>query len=209
MKAPQALTDEEKKERRREQRREWKRRNPDKVRAQRERERAKPDYMARKHAAQSKYMKKYRLRPEVRARYPAQNKARWARIKANPEALEKERARWRRNYGAGDRGWKFTGEALQAALNRNDLYAAVRACVPSYYPRHTRDDIISMIVLAVLEGEFPAANIAVHAKRFIAAYYRESDFHRTVSIDATIPGTDGLRLIDVIAAEPTSWEARA
>jgi len=96
---------------------------------------------------------------------------------------------------------------LASALRQNDLFLSASKAVPTRYPQDVRDDIVSMIVLAVLEDEFPAAEIPLHAKKFISAYYRASDFHRTTSIDATIPGTDGLRLIDVIAAEPaTSFE---
>lgn len=201
-------------EKEREMRRRWRENNPDKVKAARAREKAKPDYRERKHAAQEKwrkapenrerylgYYREYHGRPEIVSRERARSKARWQKTKNDPVLLAQNRQRWKKYYANKNPERSYhTGEALQAALNKNDLYATARASVPSYYPRHTRDDIISSIVLAVLEGDFTLAEIPNYAKKFISAYYKEADYYRTRSIDATIPGTDGLRLIDVLAA---------
>lgn len=112
---------------------------------------------------------------------------------------------YQRTYRAALRGGATPraamGEALNAALGQNTLYAAALAAVPTSLPRHVRDDVISSIVLAVLEGEFTQADIAKNAKRFVSAHYRDSEFHSLQSLDAIIPGTEKTRLGDTIRAD--------
>lgn len=97
-----------------------------------------------------------RLRAENREHYLAYNRA--------YDALR--RARRTRDRVA------IIGEALQQALGKNTLYAAALAAVPANFPRHTREDIVSSLVLAVLEGEISETEIASHAKAHISAHYR-------------------------------------
>lgn len=89
-------------------------------------------------------------------------------------------------------------EAARAALGKNPLYAAAAAVVPGHYARHTRDDLISMICLAVLEGETTLEQIAADAKGIATRYWREfGQFTKMVSLDTLIPGTD-IRMIDTL-----------
>lgn len=137
-------------------------------------------------------------------------------------AMERARARWvaknrdrvlayYREYNAHRRAGRTAGEALADTLgmhlSQNAIYAAASAAVHRGMPPDVRDDILSMIVLAVLEGEFPVEEIAAQAKKFISAHYRQFSKFSTVSIDAVVPGTDNLRLIDTLAADDDQlWE---
>lgn len=92
------------------------------------------------------------------------------------------------------------GEILKTALLQNDLYAEASRQVPAGLPSFIRDDIISDIVIAVLDGEISAADIALKAKGIIKAYWRQFSDQRLVSLDDTVPGTD-LKRIDRISNE--------
>lgn len=137
--------------------------------------------------------------PEWQARDDEKRKARLA----TPEGRERARAahrRWKAKNKIGGQTTAVIGEALQAALGKNTLYASAKAAVPSSYPPYIRDDIISAIVLAVLEGEISEQAIKANAKRFEAAYWRERDLIGTLSLDAPIPGYDSMTYLDRLTA---------
>lgn len=162
-------------ERMREQNRKWRENNRDKVRESKRKHYANPINRAKRDADQLAW--KQRRRDHVNA----YNRAYEARRRAKPAPR--------------------LGEVFGAALAANALYATVSAVIPRGMPRHVRDDVISSIVLAVLEGELSQDDIRANAKRYITAYYREYDQFRCVSLDALIPGTDNLRYADILAAE--------
>lgn len=132
--------------------------------------------------------------PENRARYRAYGKA--------YDAARRKAKRDGKNVSIST-----IGEALQTALGKNTLFTAAKAAVPKYLDRHAREDIISSIVLAVLEGEIDEADIPAKAGGYITAYNRGSNHYNTVSIDAVIPGTAKLRLVDTLAAPEPYMEA--
>lgn len=90
------------------------------------------------------------------------------------------------------------GEIFTAQLMGDALYSAVFAVVPRYYPRDVRDDIIMEIIVAVLEGRETVASASRKIGSFAPSQYK--DHFKTVSLDAVIPGTQNLRLIDTISA---------
>lgn len=61
--------------------------------------------------------------------------------------------------------------------------------------------MISEMVVAVLEGSLSAIDIPRAARRFISAHFKSREWRSILSLDAVVPGTDRVRLIDTIAAE--------
>lgn len=106
-------------------------------------------------------------RVKNRERLSAYNKARWAKLKAGKSVQV------------------AIGEALNEALGKNHLYHNAQNAVSSRLPPHVRDDVISEIILAVLEGDLAEADISKHAGKFLAAHYK---MHPTkfgpISLDA-------------------------
>lgn len=142
--------------------REWKRLNRDRVNATRKRWRdANPD--------------------KTRAW-----RQRW--MAAHPEAYQ----RWRAVYNARRRvahggGSPALGERLEASLAAVPCYAAAKAAVPAGLPRDVRMDVVSTIVLAVLEGELAEVDIPAKAPLYVRAYWRDNP--RPLSLDAPMPIT--------------------
>jgi hypothetical protein len=89
-------------------------------------------------------------------------------------------------------------ELHHKSLKANALYAAADAAVSRSLPAHIRADVISQMVLDVLEGWLDLANLKTFAKDYVRKLDRESGRWNTVSLDAPIPGTDDLRLIDTL-----------
>ena len=88
--------------------------------------------------------------------------------------------------------------ALQNGLWQNGVYIAVERLVPKYLPADIRDDMVMEIIVAILEGAHTVETARKALWTFAPPHYR--DRFKQVSIDATISGTEGLRLIDVLAA---------
>ncbi|MAY30742.1 MAG: hypothetical protein CL627_16345 [Aurantimonas sp.] len=93
----------------------------------------------------------------------------------------------------------------QRRLNRtgvttDPIYAAAEKAVPRTYPKEVRDDVISSIFLAVIEGEINARDIPTKAKQFVSAYWRGRPEFHALSFDAPVGDSGGrLTLHDVIA----------
>lgn len=95
------------------------------------------------------------------------------------------------------------GEGLRRSLSFNGAWAAADRAVSKALPRHVRDDVISDMVVAHLAGELELDAITTAAgAQFVRAHYRQFGSLKTVSLDAPIPGTDGLRLLDTLEATP-------
>jgi hypothetical protein len=146
-----------------------------------------PQFLAAKSAAARRYREKNRerLREYDRRYWLTVRKARRAAAAKVYPAFEEMRVR---------------------ELMRIDIYAAARAALPKGLPDFVRDDVITEIVLAHLEGRLALADVPTRAPDFLRAYRRDFDQWKIVSLDAPIPGTD-LRYIDRLAA-PTA-EAHA
>jgi hypothetical protein len=93
----------------------------------------------------------------------------------------RERARKQRNYAEQ--------LARKQANDGKFLFAAANAVVPKSYPAHVRDDVISEIVIAVLEDKITVKDIGKEAPGFMRAYWREYSHYGRVSLDAVIPGS--------------------
>lgn len=166
-----------------------------------------PDRKAR-HA---EYMRQYRkenperyraYRKKWRENNPEKVRA-YARywIKMNPDKVRAYKQRYKEKRQTISAHYPAFGELRLRELLKIEIYAAARKALPDGLPAFVRDEIIADIILAHLEGRLPVADVAAKAKQFVTAYYRMFDQWKTISLDAPVPGTDGLRLGDTIAAE--------
>lgn len=99
--------------------------------------------------------------------------------------------------------WQTRTDQRRRAAERQgaDMLKHIAALIPAAFPREMRDDILQDVALAVIEGgasmgEMPAA-ISAAIKRYRKLHPGKFG---PISLDAPIAGTDGLRLIDVLAA---------
>jgi|GEM_PF-6235689 len=162
----------------RESRRLWREKNPEKVRE-----------MDRKGGA------RYRANNPEKVR---ERKRRW--YERNLEHVREYKRQYRAKQARIRASLALSGENLKAALLQNELYAEASRHVPAGLPDFIRDDIVSDIVIAVLDGEFAVTDIARKAKAIMAAYWRQFGDRRLVSLDAELTGTD-FRRIDTISNE--------
>lgn len=85
-----------------------------------------------------------------------------------------------------------------------ELIDAVNAVVPKTFADHQRADICQDLLLAILEGESTIADLKNGTAAAIKRYYKlHPGKFGPVSLDAPIPGTDGMKLIDTIADPAT------
>ncbi|MEW9304528.1 hypothetical protein [Labrys neptuniae] len=97
------------------------------------------------------------------------------------------------------------GVAFMEALHSNTLYAAVAAIVHRRLPAFVRDDVISSIVLDVLDGKLSREELdSKTARRYVSAYNREFETYAIRSLDEDLG--DGFRLLDTLASEDLSPE---
>jgi len=177
----------------RERRRLWREKNPEKVRE-----------MNRRGGARYRANNPEKAR-EVRRRWREKNLEHIREYKRLYRADNREKTlEYKRLYRAKQARIKASlapsGESLKTALLQNELYAEASRHVPARLPDFIRDDIVSDIVIAVLDGEFAVTDIALKATAVMAAYWRQFGDQRLVSLDAELTGTD-FRRIDTISNE--------
>lgn len=199
--------------------RRWRARNPhrlltpeqlaqEKARQQRYREKMTPEQRAKNNASKRKY--DANLSPEKRRRWLEQKDA-WRirnpeRVRAYREAWIAKNPDWRDKLkAASKKSMASIGEALELQLGKNTLYAAAAAAVTRRLPRDVRQDIVSAIVLAVLEGEIEESEIPRQAPRFINLHYRAFSKFGFVSLDMPVPGTDNMRWHEILPSPETQW----
>lgn len=91
-------------------------------------------------------------------------------------------------------------EAVRGSVPYLDgLWARANAAVPSWMDDHARDDIISSMVMMVMEGE--AATMPEAFKRARADYNRMMGTFTERSLDAPMGGDGDFTLLDVLASE--------
>lgn len=198
--------EEAKRERQRQQARErarrWRERNPEKVReAQRRwREANRESVNELNRGWRADNPEKYR---DAQARWRKANRARlaayfrkWAR--ENPEANRERKRRYRERVRAIRRHWPAMGELRKAALLANDVYAAVHHAVPAELPAWLRDDVISEVVLSILEGSAAIENAAAGAKAALRRHRNELYRNLSLNQPAFEGGPDR---IDLLRAE--------
>lgn len=210
---------EEYREKQRQMKRRRKLNNPEKVKAERAREgvsrRARKGDQLREQRRIQNMTPERRDAERRRGRERYKNTPRqvlretWrARYHATPTAVLREKQREKYRKWKLKRGHQYSfgtqpaiGELLRAALWQNDLHRAASAAVPDTLPPDIRDDVISEMVVAVLEGSLSAIDVPRAARRFISDHFRSREWRSILSLDAVVPGTDRVRLIDTIAAE--------
>ncbi|AHE55883.1 hypothetical protein [Sphingomonas sanxanigenens] len=94
-----------------------------------------------------------------------------------------------------------------AIAQRDPIYGMIWRAVPRSVDPMLREDIMSDIYLGIREGRLHPCEIATMAKVYISAGYAAfANRWGAVSLDAAMPGTDDLRIIDTIE-DPQALEA--
>lgn len=157
-------------ERVREANRQWRKGNPEKARANyqkwRDRNREKVREAKRRWRAKGGYRRYY-----------------WRNRERCLERIRAYHARLR----AIRQQWPAFGELRKAALLANETYATVHAAVPTGLPAWLRDDIISEVVLSILEGRAALSSAAAEAEAALRRHRRLA--WRELSLNA--PAIDG------------------
>lgn len=88
-------------------------------------------------------------------------------------------------------------------INRSpdQIFTLIDKAVPRALPGFARDEIVSSMCLAVLEGKLFIENIGQEARKYLAAYNREFDHFKTASLDTPVNGRDGTTFLDLLADE--------
>lgn len=176
--------DEVRRERKREANRRWREKNRDKVRAAAKRWRQKYPEKNREKK------RRWRERGGYRRYYWKYRERCLARLHAYRARISQH--------------WPAFGELQKAALLANETYAAVHAVVPAGLPKWLRDDVISEVVLSILEGRISAAEAAREAQASLRQH--RSALYRELSLDA--PAFEGgPDRIDLLRAEETEATA--
>lgn len=146
-------------------------------------------------AAHAIVMKRYRQRTKEARRaqrklYLAANaektlaaKAAWR--KANPDRIAESNQAYRAKYAdrireyerqrAYKRRWLVqagSSASLHQRLTANEIFTAANCAVSSSLPAYIRDDVISEMVLAILEGRLIPKDAKARVGEFLTAYYR-------------------------------------
>lgn len=191
------LTPEEKRERRRARERGWRAANLEKAR-----ERDRLRRAADPEKARAKDREKERRRKADPARYErhAAQKAEWAA--KNPEKMQAAQDRFyaKLRAAAGPKRPEI-GILLAKQLSSNDIYAAAWSAVPRTIPADVRDDVISMIILAVLEGEIRIEDVPRLSREFTNRHYRQFSKFDTSSLDAPLYHDSSKTLLDTLTTE--------
>ncbi|MER8567532.1 hypothetical protein NKH85_16240 [Mesorhizobium sp. M0924] len=115
------------------------------------------------------------------------------------------RAAHREQVLANQARWRLRRKSVAIIRHHPDqVYRLVSRAVSSGLPRFVRDDVMSSMILAVLEGKLLLENVASSAKSYLARHNREYDSFKTLSLDAPMGGAD-LRRIDLLEA-PAAFE---
>jgi len=145
-----------------------------------------------------KYLEaKRKSRRDWYKRIKAEGGAAWERYK------DQAKAHWRKKYGS-DAIKKLgvslnikaaPGEEFIKALNSNKLYASISSVVSRALPAHIREDVISSIVIDVLEGKIDIKRMnTAMTKPYVTACYRE--FNRCLSLNEEL--FEGTSYIDLV-----------
>lgn len=118
------------------------------------------------------------------------------RAKMKPEDIRKQEdnaAIWRpENRRAIDAGY--------VAIQKR-----IKAIVPATLPMDVRDDVISDILMALYDGEFPVAAIETEGKKFVGRHFAKREWFSTLSLDAPVPGMDGTTYLDRLEAQDAAY----
>lgn len=146
-------------------------------------------YSQKRHSEGIKSRQKPRT-PEQRTREHERHRLRMA---TDPIFAEQQRARKRAfdaKYRNALRALKaskaHSGEVRMRQLRADPIYAAAHAALSPSMTEHHRADIVSDIIMAVLEGQVALADVPKLARSFITAHHRRAETYSTASLDAPI-----------------------
>lgn len=191
----------------------WKAKNPDKVRAAtaRWREKNREKHRASQRAWRAKNpnaQKAWREKnPGAQKAWREKNRDKVAAYQKRwvAEHIEHLRA-YQRDYWfkrTGSRPSSAVAPIHAEALAADPIWSAANAVVPRSLPHDVRADVVSMICLAVLEGEIALADVPRLGRSFISRHYRQFSKFDTVSLDAPIWSDSGKTLLDTLTTDHT------
>ncbi|MDR6431284.1 hypothetical protein [Brucella pseudogrignonensis] len=157
----------------------WKKKNRKKHLAARARERANINADPARRAYRAKYRKEWGEKTGFQSK---------------PRSVEGNRAAARLRY------WRVKTKTM-AQEKPNDLKAAIRPLVPGYLQPSAKMDVIAAVVELALQNKVAFNKLKDAVKKCVAAYNRQFDQFKNVSIDAPIAGTDGLTRADLLDSE--------
>jgi hypothetical protein len=180
--------------RQRPEQREWLRRHrqSEEVRAKRREYQRRFERSEKGKAYQRCYQQSHR---DAQKRYEAGHseeiKARRAKYRLeHKEQIRQYRIDHRQQISDYRRRWSQRRQSVaEVRTSPEEVYRRAIAALPSGLPRFIRDDVVSSLCLAILEGEINVNDMAAQAKVYLRAYNREYDTFQTVSLDVLIPGT--------------------
>jgi len=82
------------------------------------------------------------------------------------------------------------GVQLSRGLNQNEIYRVLNSTLPRGMDQDVRDDVLSSMVLAVLDGSTTLEEVKNNWKSYRTAYYRDFNWNSHVSLDEHL-GDDG------------------
>lgn len=190
---------EEQKAKRLEQMRKWRAANKDKVNASCRRYRQSRKGKPRTDEQKAKALAYQRKWKAANAEHVLESKRRW--IAANLEHVRAYSRRKSAEARANKPRHAPMGERLHKSLSQNTVWLAANAVVPCGLPRDVREDVLSMIVLAVLEGEIKLEQVPDLAREFTNRHYRQFSKFDTVSLDEPIFYGDRKTLLDTLTTD--------
>ncbi len=101
------------------------------------------------------------------------------------------------------RRWAKERSKRAITLSPDKVFEMINKAVSRALPKFVRDDVVGSMSLAVMEGALFVENIDKEAGKFLRAYNREFDQFKTVSLDAPVPGADGVTYLDRLADPQT------
>lgn len=161
----------------------WAEASPEK--RQRQYARAKDIRLANLEQRRAKDRERYRINAERRK--AQQHESYW---RHHDKVLARARAKWAK--ASSQRAISRSPDAVMEMIDK---------AVSNALPRFIRDEVVSAMCLAVLEGQLMVEDVSKEAKLFLRAYNREYDTFKTVSLDAPLAGTEGLTLLDKLAGK--------
>ena len=126
------------------------------------------------------------------------------RLKMEARAEERRQARLRRlaDNLVEPMFYPYLMHKPRAADPGTELVMAVHDAVPEYLPPHIREDVCQDLIVALLAGEISRADLEDEVSAYVNKVFK---MHPTkygpLSLDAIIPGTEDMRLIDTIPSD--------
>lgn len=127
--------------------------------------------------------KKQEYRQKTMERHLAY-KREWSR-KNREKVREQERRHYHRAKAAN-----------MARTKPDELRALLRRQLPGYLDAQSRADIINEVIAAILDHKVFYGELSTCVKPFVTAHNRMYDHFKTLSLDAPIPGMDGMTYMD-------------